>query len=147
LGQGAFGVVFLASDPQLGRDVALKVPRPEVLMTSELRERFLLEARAAAGLDHPNLVPVYEAGAVGPVCYIASAYCPGITLSEWFKERAELPPERLAASIVATLADAVGHAHSRGVIHRDLKPSNILLQGKRRDPADANSTVTEAGSR
>jgi WD40 repeat protein/serine/threonine protein kinase len=147
LGQGAFGMVFLASDPQLGREVALKVPRPEVLMTGELRERFLLEARAAAGLDHPNLVPVYEAGAVGPLCYIASAYCPGIMLSEWLRGQKELPPERLAASILATLADAVGHAHSRGVVHRDLKPSNILLQGKRRDPVDGNSTVKEPGAR
>jgi WD40 repeat protein/serine/threonine protein kinase len=147
LGQGAFGMVFLATDPQLGRDVALKVPRPEVLLTGELRERFLLEARAAAGLDHPNLVPVYEAGTIGPLCYIASAYCPGITLGEWLKERAELPPERLAASIVATLADAVGHAHARGVVHRDLKPSNVLLQGKRRDPSDAHSTVNEPGGK
>jgi serine/threonine protein kinase len=145
LGQGSFGMVFLASDPQLGREVALKVPRPEVLLTGELRERFLREARAAAGLDHPNLVPVYEAGAVGPLCYIASAYCPGITLSDWFKERAELAPERLAAALVATLADAVGHAHTRGVIHRDLKPSNVLLQGKHRDLGGAASTVKEPG--
>ncbi len=147
LGQGAFGVVFLASDPQLGREVDLKVPRPEALMTGELRERFVREARAAAGLDHPNLVAVYEAGSVGPLCYIASAYCPGITLSEWLKERTELPQERLAAELVATLADAVSHAHSRGVVHRDLKPSNVLLQGKRRDPVDANSTVKEPGVR
>jgi WD40 repeat protein/serine/threonine protein kinase len=142
-------MVFLAADPQLGRDVALKVPRPEMLLTGELRERFVREARAAAGLDHPNLVPVYEASAVGPLCYIASAFCPGITLSEWLKERMELPPVRLAAGLVATLADAVGHAHGRGVIHRDLKPSNVLLQGQRRDPADHHSTVKgpDAGCR
>jgi serine/threonine protein kinase len=146
LGEGAFGIVFLADDPQLGREVALKVPRPEALLTGELRERFVREARAAAGLDHPNLVPVYEAGAVGPICYIASAYCSGITLSEWLKERAELPQERLVASLVATLADAVAHAHTRGVIHRDLKPSNVLLQGKRRDPGGVNSTVKEPGA-
>jgi len=143
LGQGAFGLVFLASDPHLGRAVALKVPRPEALLTGELRERFVREARAAAGLDHPNLVPVYEAGAVGPLCYIASAYCPGITLAEWLKERSELAPERQAAALVATLADAVGHAHARGVIHRDLKPSNVLLQGRGRDAAEAKSTVRD----
>ncbi len=143
LGQGAFGMVFLAADPQLDREVALKVPRPEALLTSEVRERFLREARAAAGLDHPNLVPVYEAGVVGPFCYIASAYCPGITLSQWLKERSELTPVRLAAALVATLADAVGHAHARGVIHRDLKPSNVLLQAKRRNPAGADSTVQD----
>src|SRR5262249_50692286 len=64
LGRGAFGVVFLASDPVLGRQVAVKVPRPEILLTSELRDRFVREARAAAGLDHPHLVPVYEAGEI-----------------------------------------------------------------------------------
>src|SRR5439155_8141059 len=79
------------------------------------------------GLDHPNIVPVYEAGEVGPLCYIASAYCPGPTLSEWLKQRTEPVPFRSAASLIATLADAVHHAHSRGVLHRDLKPSNILL--------------------
>lgn len=148
LGQGAFGMVFLAADPKLGRAVALKVPRAEALLTGGLRERFVREARAAAGLDHPNLVPVYEAGAVGPLCYIASAYCPGVTLAEWIKERSELAPERLAAELVATLADAVGHAHVRGVIHRDLKPSNVLLQGRRRDSTDPNSTVEDpSGSR
>jgi serine/threonine protein kinase len=133
LGRGAFGVVFLASDPQLGREVALKVPRPEALLTAELRERFVREARAAAGLDHPNLVPVYEAGAEGPLCYLASAYCPGTTLLEWLRGRSEAVPVRQAAGLVATLSDAVGHAHQRGVVHRDLKPSNVLLQ--RRPPA------------
>ena len=81
LGRGGFGVVLLAFDPKLGREVALKVPRPEALTHPELRARFQREARATAGLDHPNLVPVYEAGEEDGVCWIASAYCPGITLS------------------------------------------------------------------
>jgi WD40 repeat protein len=128
LGRGAYGVVFLAHDPQLGRAVALKVPRAEALATPELRDRFHREARAAAGLNHPNLVPVYEAGTDGPVCYIASAYCPGVTLAAWLKQRGELAPYRLAARLVATLAGAVQHAHTRGIIHRDLKPGNVLLE-------------------
>jgi serine/threonine protein kinase/tetratricopeptide (TPR) repeat protein len=128
LGRGAFGVVFLATDPQLGREVALKVPRPEALLSPELRERFLREARTAAGLDHPNLVPVYEAGEAGAVAYIASAYCAGITLADWLKERTRPVPVRVAVGLAATLAAAVQHAHSRGVVHRDLKPGNILLQ-------------------
>jgi WD40 repeat protein len=76
----------LAHDPQLGRDVALKIPRAVALVTPELRSRFQHEARTAAGLDHPNIVPVYEAGEVGPLCYIASAYCPGPTLGEWLND-------------------------------------------------------------
>ena len=85
LGRGGFGVVYRAFDPRLGRDVALKVPRPDVLLADGLRERFQREGRAAAGLDHPNIVPVFEAGEVGPACYIASAYCPGPTLKEWLR--------------------------------------------------------------
>ena len=101
LGQGGFGIVYLARDPMLGREVALKVPRPEVLITPDVRRRFLREARAAAGLDHPNIVAVHEVGEAGPVCYIASAYCAGPTLSAWLKARTEPVPPRLAAQLVA----------------------------------------------
>jgi formylglycine-generating enzyme required for sulfatase activity len=127
VGRGAFGVVFLAHDPQLRREVALKVPRVEVLVDNELRQRFVREARVAAGLDHPNLVAVYEAGQEGPLCYIASAFCPGPTLAQWLKQHEGQVPLRTAARLVETLAEAVQHAHVRGVVHRDLKPSNILL--------------------
>jgi tetratricopeptide (TPR) repeat protein len=127
LGQGASAVVFLAHDPRLRRDVALKVPRPEVLVTPDFRDRFLREARAVARLDHPNIVPVYEAGNVGPVCYIASAYCPGGTLAAWLRQRTEAVPPQVAAELLALLSDAIHFAHERGVVHRDLKPANILL--------------------
>jgi serine/threonine protein kinase len=83
---------------------------------------------AAAGLDHPNIVPVYEAGEEGSVCFIASAYCPGITLAAWLRQRTGPVPYRVAAGLVATLAEALEHAHRRGVLHRDLKPSNVLLE-------------------
>jgi WD40 repeat protein len=128
LGRGGFGIVFLAYDPSVGRQVALKLPRSDVLVSPEVRVRFHHEARAAAGLDHPNIVPVHEAGEIGAVCYIASAYCPGITLAEWLRGRTEPVGVRPAAELLATLADAVHHAHSRGVLHRDLKPANVLLQ-------------------
>jgi serine/threonine-protein kinase len=131
LGRGGFGIVFLAYDPQLGREVALKVPRPDVLLTPPLRQRFLREGRAAAALEHPSVVPVYEAGEIGPLCYLVSAYCAGMTLAAWIKERdrAGLRPDpACAAALVAALAEAVAHAHSRGVLHRDLKPSNVLLE-------------------
>jgi tRNA A-37 threonylcarbamoyl transferase component Bud32 len=141
LGRGGFGLVFLAFDPKLGREVALKVPRPEAIMHPELRSRFQHEARATASLEHPNLVPVYESGEDGAICYIASAYCPGITLSAWLKERKEPVPFGLAAQLVATLAEAVEHAHRRGILHRDLKPANIMLS-----PREASAEATTANS-
>jgi serine/threonine protein kinase len=128
LGRGGFGVVFLAHDPLLNREVALKVPRLEGLLDPVLHERFRQEARAAAGLDHPSIVPVYETGEDNGVCYIASAYCPGLTLSTWLREQMAPIPAVAVARLVATLADAVDHAHRRGVLHRDLKPANILLE-------------------
>jgi WD40 repeat protein len=127
LGQGGFGVVFLARDPLLRRLVALKVPQPETLLTPDARKRFLREAQAAAGLDHPNIVPVYETGTIGTVTYIAAAYCPGPTLAEWLAQQTRPVPPHDAARLIATLARAVEHAHERGVLHRDLKPSNVLL--------------------
>src|SRR5262249_1337923 len=89
LGRGGFGVVFLAFDAQLRREVAREVPRGEALVPPELRARFQQEARAASALDHVNLVPVYEAGEIGAVCYIASAFCPGVTLAKWLEQRSE----------------------------------------------------------
>ncbi len=132
LGQGGFGTVFLAYDPLLKREVALKVPRADALLSPGLRERFQREARAASALHHPNLVPVYEAGEVGPVCFIVTAYCPGTTLAAWLKHRTDPLPFEEAARLTATLAQAVHHAHRHGVCHRDLKPANILLMSETR---------------
>ncbi len=148
LGHGSFGRVFLAYDSVLRREVALKVPRLEFLPHPELRERFQREARAAARLDHPNLVPVYEGGEIGPICYIASAYCPGVTLAAWLRGRTEPVPAELAARLVVPLAEVVAHAHSRGVLHRDLKPSNVLLEplaALRPDGLDFVPRVTDFG--
>jgi WD40 repeat protein len=130
LGRGGFGVVHLAYDPLLGREVALKVPHAHVLADPELRSRFQREARAAAGLDHPHIVPVYEAGEVNSVAYIALAYCPGITLHDWLRRRIDSIPGPAIAEFLAPLAGAIHHAHEQGVIHRDLKPANVLLGGE-----------------
>jgi tetratricopeptide (TPR) repeat protein len=146
LGRGGFGVVFLAYDARLGREVALKVPRPEALASPELRARFQQESRVAATLDHPAIVPVYEAGEEGGVCYIASAYCPGPTLAAWLREHGDPVSPADAARLVAALAEAVAHAHGRGVLHRDLKPANVLLSFSR-DPEGSAIPALPSGSR
>jgi WD40 repeat protein len=145
IGEGGCGLVFLAHDPALQRAVAVKVPRPEALVTPELRQRFLREGRAAARLDHPNLVPVFDAGQIGAVCYLASAYCPGITLRQWLQQNAAPAPPRAAAALMARLADAMHYAHGNGICHRDLKPSNVLLQGPE-DGARPDPRVAGGGS-
>ncbi len=138
LGQGGHGIVFLAFDPLLKRQVALKVPRLEMLLTREMRQRFLREAQAAAGLDHPGIVPVYEAGETDSICYIVSAYCPSNSLAEWLQQQQEPVTLRTAAALAAHLARALAYIHSRGILHRDLKPSNVLL---------ATQTENEEGQR
>ena len=127
IGQGGHSVVFLAHDPILNRDVALKVPRPEFLLTPEMG-RFLREGQAVALLNHPNVLAVYEAAEIGPVCYIAEAYVRGGSLANWLAGQTEPVSPITAAAIVADLAEGVEHAHSRGILHRDLKPSNVLLE-------------------
>ncbi len=127
LGRGGFGVVLQATDPKIDHNVALKIPRSELLLSNEGRERLLREARAATVLSHPNIVPIYESGLIGVVPYISFGYCSGPTLSDWLTENGSRVSPRFAARILAKLADAVQHAHSRGVVHRDLKPSNVML--------------------
>ena len=132
LGQGGFGLVLLAFDPQLDREIALKIPQFKTLADSATRARFLREGRAAASLNHVNIAAVHEAGNIGSISYIASAYCAGGSLADLLRERQArslgLLEIRSATTLVAALADAVQHAHSRGVVHRDLKPSNILFE-------------------
>ncbi|MEM8494102.1 MAG: serine/threonine-protein kinase [Planctomycetota bacterium] len=128
LGRGAFGVVYQARDEQLGRTIALKLPRPEVLVDEDRLQRFKAEAIAAASLDHPAIVPLLEADLDGPVPYLASAYCVGPDLSQWLSARTEPVPVQDAADFVAKLAGAVEYAHHRGILHRDIKPSNVLLE-------------------
>ncbi|QDT71738.1 WD40 repeat domain-containing serine/threonine-protein kinase [Lacipirellula limnantheis] len=127
LGRGGHGVVFLARDPSLRRLVALKVARPENLVSDDLRRRFQREAEAAGALRHPNVIEVYEVGEAGPISYIASAYCAGPTLQQWLADSGLQASDREAAATVVAIAQGVAHAHAAGVLHRDIKPSNVLL--------------------
>jgi tetratricopeptide (TPR) repeat protein len=144
LSGGGFATVYLAEDPEHGRVVALKVPHVEILLTPALRRRFVFEAEAAALLEHPHIVQVIEVGEMGLLCYLASQYVPGTTLSTWLKERKERGqpvPIDSAARLVATLAEAMQHAHERGVLHCDLKPANVLLA----DGPDLFPVITDFG--
>ncbi|MEO1523784.1 MAG: protein kinase [Planctomycetota bacterium] len=125
LGRGAFGVVFLAKDPQLERDVAIKVPSAARVQRAGGVDAFLAEARAVAGLDHESIVPVFDVGHTeSGRCYVVSRYIDGCDLKERF-EKAMSPVE--AAQLVAIIARAAHHAHRKGLIHRDIKPANILI--------------------
>lgn len=126
LGQGGFAKVYLAHDPHLNRDVALKLLKTSLFFSDDVMSRFQREARAAAVLNHPNIIPVFESGNIDGQPFIASAFCDGMTLEAW-KEKQDSIEVRTAATIVAELADAVEHAHQRGIIHRDLKPANVLI--------------------
>ena len=143
LGSGGFGVVRVATDPVTGREVALKLPRPHTMVNADSCRRFVREAEIAALLDHPNIVPVYEAGQAGPFAYIASALIDGPTLRDWQAERGQ-PEFRLAARITALVADGVAHAHERGILHRDIKPGNILL-AQPDDATDPAPKLTDFG--
>ena len=125
LGAGAFGAVYLAHDPLLDREVALKVPHLVTLQNRTARVRVMTEAKAAAQLRHPNIVPVYEAGCDGETYYIASAFIEGQTLEEAIA--AERPDFPRVAKLVMDLAVALSYAHERKIVHRDIKPANIML--------------------
>ncbi len=129
LGEGGFASVYLALDPKLNRRVALKIPKPAMLESVDAKVRFEREARAAAMLSHPSIVPVFESGEQDGQNYIASAFCPGQTLGSWIRRQASEIECETAARIIMELAEAVGHAHQRGIIHRDLKPANVLIDG------------------
>jgi serine/threonine protein kinase len=152
LGDGASGQVYQAYDPRLDRDVALKVLR-QADPGERVMERFFREARAAARLEHPNIVAVYDAGCDENRCWIAYQFVRGRTLlGQRDHQRLELVT---AVRIIRDLADALDHAHQQGIYHRDLKPSNILIDDQGRPHltdfglarrADVNSDLTRDGA-
>jgi hypothetical protein len=124
LGAGGFGVVYKAYDPELKRDVAIKVPHPHRTAAPQDAEAYLAEARILAGLDHPHIVPVYDVGRTEDgLCYVVSKFIEGSDLAQRLKQGR--PSFADAVELVARVADALHHAHQRGLVHRDIKPGNI----------------------
>ena len=126
LGKGGFGHVYLAHDDDLNRPVAIKVPRPERVSRPQDIEAYLNEARILASLDHPHIVPVYDVGRSDDgLCFVVSKFIEGSDLSNKIKEGRRSFQD--SAALVATIADALHYAHTRGLVHRDVKPANILI--------------------
>src|SRR2546421_9791588 len=138
LGSGGMADVFLAEDDQLGRKVALKLLHRRFSEDPGFVERFRREAQSAAGLQHPNVVSVYDRGSYDDTYYIAMEYLPGRSLKQLIRQEAPLDPVR-AIDITIQILKAARFAHRRGVIHRDLKPHNVIV-----DDAD-QAKVTDFG--
>jgi serine/threonine-protein kinase len=126
LGRGGMGYVYLAEHLTLRRKVALKVLAPELGRNEEYRGRFLLESQMAARLEHPNIVPVYEAGEADGVLYIAMRFIDGEDLDAILVREGRLAPER-AIALLGQIAAALDAAHAQGLVHRDVKPANVLV--------------------
>ncbi len=128
LGRGAMGEVYLAKDPSLGREVALKTIRPELVGASlggDVVQRFEREAQAAARLKHPAVVTVYEFGREGDLLYLVQEFVEGATLAELLDQRALSRAELV--EVVAQICEGLHHAHKQGIVHRDIKPANIMV--------------------
>ena len=126
IGRGGMGEVYRAHDSRLERNVALKILAPRYVDDDAFRERLLRESRLAASLDHPNVVPVYDAGAADAGFYLAMRYVEGADLRAVLRREGALPAPR-ALEVVSQVAAALDAAHAKGLVHRDVKPSNVLI--------------------
>ncbi|TWU04015.1 serine/threonine protein kinase [Neorhodopirellula pilleata] len=127
IGRGGYGIVFRAVDTALGREVALKIARPEVVNDAAGLERFKKEARAAATLNHPGIVPVFDCGEIDSFHFYVMPLIDGEHLGRWFQNQALPLSEDLVAELIRDLAVSLHHGHVNGVVHRDVKPPNILM--------------------
>ena len=126
LGRGGMGAVYLAHDPRLARDVALKILSPTLADEPGFRERFVAEARACSKLNHPHITTIHEIGEAEGRHFIAFEYVEGENLESLLAREGPMPPGR-AIDVALALAEALAHAHARGVVHRDLKPANVIV--------------------
>jgi serine/threonine-protein kinase len=126
LGRGGMAIVYRARDKHLEREVAIKVLPFSLAFDAEFVERFTREARTAAGLEHPNIIPIYRVGKTGRVIYFVMKYIRGGSLSRVLAERQKLIPSEIR-KLLADVGSALGYAHKRGIVHRDIKPDNIMF--------------------
>ena len=126
IGRGGMGVVYRARDIKLDRLVAVKVLPPRLAGVGDVRERFLREARTAARLTHPNIVPIHRADELGGYVFFVMGLVEGQSLAEPIRARAPVAPAEVLP-LLADVARALGYAHAHGVIHRDIKPENVLI--------------------
>ena len=126
IGRGGMGAVYRAEEQGLGRKVALKVIASELAEDNRFRERFLRESRVAASLDHPHIVPIFQAGDEDGVLFLAMRYVDGTDLAQLISREGALDPAR-AISLLEQVAEALDAAHEKGLVHRDVKPSNVLI--------------------
>jgi YVTN family beta-propeller protein len=126
IGRGGMGAVYRAEEQGLARKVALKVIAPELAQDERFRERFLRESRIAASLDHPHVIPIYQAGEENGLLFLAMRYVEGTDLARLAAEEGALESRR-ALDLLSQVAEALDAAHQKGLVHRDVKPSNVLI--------------------
>src|SRR6185503_7246147 len=139
LGRGGMAIVYLARDVRLDRPVAIKLLPPHLAAHDKLRDRFIREARTAARLSHPHIVPIHAVEEVRGYVFYVMSYVDGETLAERVANRGPLPP-RETSRVLQEVAGALAAAHAEGVVHRDVKPANILLER-----ATGRAMVTDFG--